>query len=302
MSTNGKYMNRLAQVTRLSLHESASEILGFTSLHFIKNDFMSDYTFNFTAKIEENLVCVPKGIIAKLDFSNSKRLRIDGEVNGIRIECALMPTRGKWYFMVSKKLQKLCGATSGDTVTVCFDIADQDFVDVPTELQYALEANDSAMEVWQKWTAGKRRSAVHKVAAAKMPETRERRVEEVIGMLLAGRVNESGIITMKEFGNIDLRAGTITAAENLPKARNPAYIVTVDFGPELGVKRTSAQITVNYTTAVLLGRQVIGVVNFATKQIGKLKSEFLIVGFYREDGSVILAVPDQPVPNGAKLA
>lgn len=263
---------------------------------------MSDYPYNFTAEIDVNLVHIPQRIVARLDFRKSKRLRIDGEINGIRIECALMPIKGKWYLMVSKKLQSLCGAIPGEKVSISFDIADQDLVDVPTELQFALEANDEAMDAWDKWTAGKRRSVVHGIAAAKMPETRERRVEEVIGMLLGGRVKESGIITMQEFENVNLRAGTITAIEDFPKARKPAYKVTVDFGAGFGIRRTSAQITTNYTKEELNGRQVMGVLNFAPKQIGPFLSEFLLVGFYCEDGSVILAVPDQSVPNGAKLA
>ncbi|TWU43471.1 tRNA-binding protein YgjH [Novipirellula aureliae] len=115
-------------------------------------------------------------------------------------------------------------------------------------------------------------------------------------------MNEMGIITWQEFENVDLRAGTVTAVEDFPQARKPAYKVTVDFGPEIGVKRTSAQITVNYTKEELVGRQVIGVVNFPRKQIGPIMSEFLIVGFYRDDGSVILAVPDKSISNGAKLA
>ncbi|MBB3208610.1 export-related chaperone CsaA [Rhodopirellula rubra] len=263
---------------------------------------MSDYPFHFNAEIEENLVRVPPQIIAKIDFTKSKRLRIEGEVNGIRIECALMPIKGKWYFMVSKKLQKLCGASPGDTVSVSFDIADQDFVDVPKELQFALEANEAAMDAWQQWTTGKRRSVVHRIATAKMAETRERRVDEVIGMLLGSRVTESGIISFDDFENVDLRAGTITAVDAFPEARKPAYKVTVDFGSKIGTKRTSAQVTTNYTPEELVGRQVIGVVNFAAKQIGPFMSEFLIVGFYLTDGSVILAVPDRTVPNGAKLA
>lgn len=115
-------------------------------------------------------------------------------------------------------------------------------------------------------------------------------------------MNESGIITWQEFQNVDLRAGTITTVEDFPEARKPAYKITVDFGAEIGVRRTSAQITVNYTKGELVGRQVMGVVNFPTKQIGPMMSEFLIVGFYRDDGSVILAVPDKSIPNGAKLA
>ncbi len=114
-------------------------------------------------------------------------------------------------------------------------------------------------------------------------------------------MNDSGIITWQEFQNVDLRAGTITSVDEFPQARKPAYKITVDFGCEIGIRRTSAQITVNYTKKELVGRQIIGVVNFLPKQIGPMMSGFLIVGFYRDDGSVILAVPDQSVPNGAKL-
>ncbi len=158
------------------------------------------------------------------------------------------------------------------------------------------------MSVWEKWTAGKRRAHCLRVSSAKMAETRERRVEEVIALLLAELGMQTGINTWQAFENVDMRAGTITAVDKFPKARKPAYKVTVDFGPELGTKRTSAQITVNYTKDELVGRQIIGVVNFPPKQIGSFMSEFLIVGFYREDGSVILAVPDKSIPNGAKLA
>ncbi|XZE53959.1 tRNA-binding protein [Planctomycetaceae bacterium SH139] len=114
--------------------------------------------------------------------------------------------------------------------------------------------------------------------------------------------SNTGIITWREFENVDLRAGTIIAAEDFPEARRPAYKITVDFGPVIGIKKTSAQITINYQKEALLGRQIIGVVNFAPKQIATMMSEFLVVGFYREDGSVILAVPDMKIPNGAKLA
>ncbi len=129
--------------------------------------------------------------------------------------------------------------------------------------------------------------------------SKSRSHRQVIG---ADQVNESGIITWQEFQNVDLRAGTVTSVEEFHEARKSAYKVTVDFGLEIGVRRTSAQITVNYTKEELLGRQVIGVVNFPPKQIGPMMSEFLIVGFYRDDQSVILAVPDKSIANGAKLA
>ncbi len=136
-------------------------------------------------KIYYSVVYVPKRILSQLDFAESKRLRIEGEIEGIRIEAALMPIKGKWYLMVSKELQKLCGMTLGDRVRVSFDIANQHAITVPTELQFALEANDAAMNVWDNLTAGKRRGFCHRIASAKLLETRQRRVEETIDFLLA---------------------------------------------------------------------------------------------------------------------
>jgi len=108
-------------------------------------------------------------------------------------------------------------------------------------------------------------------------------------------------ISWEDFQKVEFRLGTIINAEDFPKARNPAYILHVDFGEELGVKKSSAQITVNYQKQDLIGKQVMAVVNFPPKQIGSIMSECLVTGFYKEDGSVILAVPDKPVTNGAKL-
>ena len=108
-------------------------------------------------------------------------------------------------------------------------------------------------------------------------------------------------IVWQDFEKVELRIGTVVAAEVFPEARKPAYKLKVDFGPEIGIKPSSAQITHQYQAEELVGRQVLGVVNFAPKRIGPFLSECLICGFYREDGSVILAVPDKPVPNGAKL-
>lgn len=108
-------------------------------------------------------------------------------------------------------------------------------------------------------------------------------------------------ISWQEFERVELRVGTIVAVDDFPEARKPAYKLRVDFGPEIGVKQSSAQITALYQKEDLIGRQVIGVINFPSKQIGPVRSECLVTGFYREDGAVVLAVPDQPVPNGAKL-
>lgn len=108
-------------------------------------------------------------------------------------------------------------------------------------------------------------------------------------------------ITWQEFESIELRVGTIIAVEDFPEARKSAYKLTVDFGEEIWTKRSSAQITTHYTQEELIGKQIVWVVNFPPKQIGKFMSEFLCTGFYREDGSVILAIPERDVPNGAKL-
>ncbi|WP_417730701.1 tRNA-binding protein [Rosistilla oblonga] len=109
-------------------------------------------------------------------------------------------------------------------------------------------------------------------------------------------------ISWDDFQRVELRVGTIVAAEEFPQARKPAFKLRVDFGPEIGIRRSSAQITDLYSPDQLVGRQVIGVVNFPAKQIGPMMSECLITGFHRDDGSVVLAVPDQQVDNGVRLA
>ena len=108
-------------------------------------------------------------------------------------------------------------------------------------------------------------------------------------------------ITWADFEKVQLRAGRIVAAEEFPEARKPAYKLVVDFGPEIGLRKSSAQLTHHYAITDLVGKQVIGVVNFPAKQIGPVRSERLVTGLYQEDGSVVLAVPDKPVPNGARL-
>ena len=108
-------------------------------------------------------------------------------------------------------------------------------------------------------------------------------------------------ISWDHFEAVEMRAGTIVQAEEFPEARKPSYKITVDFGPEVGLKRTSAQVTTIYSTSELLGKQVMGVLNFPPKQIGPFRSEFLLAGFYREDGAVVLAVPEREVQNGARL-
>lgn len=107
-------------------------------------------------------------------------------------------------------------------------------------------------------------------------------------------------ITWSEFEAVELRAGTILAVSEFPEAKKPAYKITVDFG-EFGIKNTSAQITVNYTPESLVGKQIVGVINFPPKQIGPFVSEFLLTGFHDSDGSVIITTTEKTVPNGAKL-
>ncbi len=109
-------------------------------------------------------------------------------------------------------------------------------------------------------------------------------------------------ISWSDFEKIDFRGGTVVKVEDFPEARKPAYKVHVDFGPGIGILRTSARFTELYTQADLLGKQVLGVVNFPPKQIGPVQSQFLLCGFYREDGAVVLAVADRTVPRGAPLA
>ncbi|WP_432735329.1 tRNA-binding protein [Maridesulfovibrio sp. FT414] len=108
-------------------------------------------------------------------------------------------------------------------------------------------------------------------------------------------------ISWNDFEKIELRAGRILSAEIFAEARIPAYILRIDFGPEIGVLKSSARITDRYTPEELAGRMVAAVVNFPKKQIGPLMSECLTTGFYDENGGVILCVPDMDVPLGSKL-
>ncbi len=109
-------------------------------------------------------------------------------------------------------------------------------------------------------------------------------------------------IDWDDFAKVELRVGTIVEVHDFPEARKPAWKLVVDFGPKIGLKKSSAQITALYGKDELKGKQVVGVVNFPPKQIGPVRSECLVTGFIRDDGAVVLAVPDRPVANGLKLA
>ena len=109
-------------------------------------------------------------------------------------------------------------------------------------------------------------------------------------------------ITFDDFLRVDIRAGTVIAAEPFPEARKPAIKLRVDFGEEIGVKKSSAQITDHYTPETLVGRTVMAVVNFPPRQIGPFMSEVLVLGFPDANGAIVLAGPDHAVPNGARMA
>jgi tRNA-binding protein len=108
-------------------------------------------------------------------------------------------------------------------------------------------------------------------------------------------------ITWNDFAKVDMRIGTITAAEPFPQARKPAYKLTIDFGPDIGIKRSSAQITTLYQPTTLIGKQITAVVNFPPKQIGPFMSECLVLGSVAPDGTVTLLTATQPVENGLRI-
>ena|ERR1700722_14269338 len=109
------------------------------------------------------------------------------------------------------------------------------------------------------------------------------------------------VIPYDQFAAVELRVGTITRAEEFPQARKPAYKVWADFGPDIGIKQTSVQITVHYKPEALIGKQIVGCLNLGSKNIGGFMSEFLCTGFPDESGAVVLIGPHKLVPNGAKL-
>ena len=108
-------------------------------------------------------------------------------------------------------------------------------------------------------------------------------------------------LSFEDFLKVDIRVGTVTQAEPFPEARKPAIKLWVDFGGEIGVRKSSAQITVHYTPESLIGRQVMAVVNFPARQIGPMRSEILVLGVPDAQGAIVLLGPDQPVPDGGQM-
>ncbi len=118
---------------------------------------------------------------------------------------------------------------------------------------------------------------------------------------MADRDDKTAPITFDDFLAVDIRVGTVIDAQPYPEARKPAFKLWIDFGDQIGIKKTSAQITVHYTLDNLIGRQVAAVVNFPPRQIGKFMSEVLTLGFSDSNGDIVLLQPERPVPNGGRM-
>ncbi len=162
---------------------------------------MGFYQYEFTGRIEQHsmghnsrgelfytVVFVPNDVIQTLPMAEYPRLRIEGEVNEMPFEGAMQPAKGKrWYLLLSQKFLKQNGLTFGDEIEARFNIGDQDFVDVPAELEAAIGANEKAAELWRNFTPGKKRGFASMVSSAKQTATREKRALKMIGYMLEGK-------------------------------------------------------------------------------------------------------------------
>lgn len=119
---------------------------------------------------------------------------------------------------------------------------------------------------------------------------------------MTGGDGRTGPLEWPEFERVEMRVGTVVSVEEFPEARKPAYRIAVDFGPEIGIRKTSAQVTRHYRPGELTGRQIIGVVNFPPKQIGPVRSEFLLLGAVEDDGAVVVIGPERRVADGSRIA
>lgn len=157
-------------------------------------DNLAEYPFELFTTVKKHtsgriayaVAYLTKELQKQLPLDKHPRLRIDGEVGGHRFNGALHPCRGKWYVLLPKRMMKKCGLEMGGDVLVSFRIADQNAVDVPSELQRALAANSNAKQAWDKLTTGRKRGYAYRVASAKRMETRENRVDEVIDWVIDG--------------------------------------------------------------------------------------------------------------------
>jgi len=154
---------------------------------------MSFFPYEFEAPVEYHdvgsdkyaytVIFVPEEIAAELPLKDHPRLRVSGEVSDYPVEASLTPVRGRWYILLSKRILKALDASVGDCLEVRFKIADQDAVDVPEYLSNALESHPAELALWNAATPGKRRGLAYRVASAKTEATREKRVDEVFGIL-----------------------------------------------------------------------------------------------------------------------
>ncbi|MEM9941013.1 MAG: YdeI/OmpD-associated family protein [Planctomycetota bacterium] len=142
--------------------------------------FEAEVTTHDVGGYNYTVVYVPQKILKHLPMKKYPRLRVNAQICGVATEAALQPCRGEWYLMVPKRIQKAASIGVGDSAMVRFTIADQDFVDVPTELLHAIEARSKACKVWDSLTPGKKRGYAYRVSSAKRDETKYRRVEDII--------------------------------------------------------------------------------------------------------------------------